>query len=613
MVPLSTRIVCQILRGDILPNPHIDIQQWTYDQIRNVYVPLDPLLPKVLELYVESVGKRGSVTGISEADIAVLFENRRIISARHVLALYYVLLYNDMVGERRSGLKKQGGDPIYELEEYTDNLLDRIPTKQILSHVEDPLNQPTYHNLYPRFWALMCAQYPEVLDVGGFLCEEGCRDKSAVVPAAVRGFALTGKEMEAADVHNLLSSGKDEDLRGGESSYIGDISRFPLSEISAWWISSVISYLDSLTSMDLQTHFTTVTTNLLPRITNPQTSADVSTQFFSLWISLYTFNPRETCLATVNARKRLDRDAKPYDHHTLVMDPLIVFSCREVFRRGAIRIFLRVLTYYMIASRHRWKKLWTGGIKPEAHLPPTTIDTLLQTQDAAIIQCLLEGLVGGEESIRPFIYDFIHQLFIEDPILIRVVAFQTFPVEILKGVVEGVPSMHVCFDFVPDMLEHPNIRVRVFGLQLFGWLGETYPIEKSLHQAKHLILPSIAHLCLDLSKYNKHLKASRDTALSIPFPPRIEDWTETIVGVLVNIAKAFPSLVESVGSILEELKLPMPIADLRSILRNAYPLQDTDSAMDALAKFQDAVSLTFGKVLREVVLIDPEMLDKSIR
>ncbi|KND02752.1 uncharacterized protein SPPG_01835 [Spizellomyces punctatus DAOM BR117] len=587
MVSLSTRIVCQILRGDILPKPNVDIQQWTFDQIKNAHVPLDPVLPKALELYVESVGKRGPVTGISEADIALLFENRKTISARHVLALYYVLLYNDMVEERRSGLQKQGGDPIYELEEYTDNLLDRIPTKQILSHVEDPSNQPTYHTLYPRFWALMCAQYPEVLDVGGFLCEEGCRDKSAVVPAAVRGFALIGKEMEAADVNILLSSGKEEDLR------------------------AVISYLDSLTLMDLQTHFATVTTNLLPRITNPQTTSDISTQFFSLWISLYTINPRETCLATVNTLRPLN--AKPYDHHTLVMDPLIVFSCREVFRRGALRIFLRVLTYYMIASKHRWRKLWAGGIKPEAYLPPTTIDTLIQTQDAAIIQCLLEGLVGGEESIRPFIYDFIHQMFIEDPILIRVVAFQTFPVEILKGVVEGVPSMHVCFDFVPGMLEHPNIRVRVFGLQLFGWLGETYPIEKSLHQAKHLILPNIAHLCLDLSKYNKHLKASRDTATTIPFPPRVEGWTETIVGVLVNIAKAFPSLVESVGNLLEELKLPMPMAELRSILRNAYPLQDTDSPLDALAKFQDAVSLTFGKVLRDVVLMDPEMLDKSIR
>ncbi len=39
--------------------------------------------------------------------------------------------------------------------------------------------------------------------------------------------------------------------------------------------------------------------------------------------------------------------------------------------------------------------------------------------------------------------------------------FQGYPLELLPVTVSGVPSMHICLDFVPELLSQPDLEKQV--------------------------------------------------------------------------------------------------------------------------------------------------------
>lgn len=71
---------------------------------------------------------------------------------------------------------------------------------------------------------------------------------------------------------------------------------------------------------------------------------------------------------------------------------------------------------------------------------------------------------------------YIHQRFLEKPLLIKIVHFQSYPPSLIQIMVEGVPSMHVCLEFLPEMLNAPSRVWSDFGIMLSGYLIKKYPI-----------------------------------------------------------------------------------------------------------------------------------------
>ena len=53
----------------------------------------------------------------------------------------------------------------------------------------------------------------------------------------------------------------------------------------------------------------------------------------------------------------------------------------------------------------------------------------------------------------------------------------------------GVPSMHICLDFVPELLQQSQTEKQLFGIELAAQLSLQYPLPKSL---------SIARLCINV-------------------------------------------------------------------------------------------------------------------
>jgi integrator complex subunit 2 len=78
----------------------------------------------------------------------------------------------------------------------------------------------------------------------------------------------------------------------------------------------------------------------------------------------------------------------------------------------------------------------------------------------------------------------LHQAFIADPNLAKLVHFQGYPMELLPVTVAGIPSMHICLDFLPELLSQPDSEKQIFAVNLASHLGIQFALPKSLSVAK---------------------------------------------------------------------------------------------------------------------------------
>lgn len=85
---------------------------------------------------------------------------------------------------------------------------------------------------------------------------------------------------------------------------------------------------------------------------------------------------------------------------------------------------------------------------------------------------------GVLEEIRMLTCNFIHDLFIENPLMIKLIHFQGYPTPLLPIMVGGVPSMHICLEFLPELIHQPQIEKQIFGVQLAAHLIEKYPLAR---------------------------------------------------------------------------------------------------------------------------------------
>ena len=64
-------------------------------------------------------------------------------------------------------------------------------------------------------------------------------------------------------------------------------------------------------------------------------------------------------------------------------------------------------------------------------------------------------------EVRCLVCSYLHQMFIAEPSMVKLVHFQGYPLQLLSMMVSGVPSMHICLDFIPELLAQPETHKQV--------------------------------------------------------------------------------------------------------------------------------------------------------
>jgi hypothetical protein len=143
----------------------------------------------------------------------------------------------------------------------------------------------------------------------------------------------------------------------------------------------------------------------------------LTNSYVKLWRKMYSNNPMEIALKTVNSKLSIQ------NHKEIYKNIIILFEMKIMDE-----IFLQILESYMIASR----KYIQSIDKEQSQM-------LILTQDSTILQILLEKCLKIEE--KQLIFTFIHQRFIENPILAKLIHFQTYPISLIQHTIHGIESM----------------------------------------------------------------------------------------------------------------------------------------------------------------------------
>lgn len=345
----------------------------------------------------------------------------------------------------------------------------------------------------------------------------------------------------------------------------------------------------------------------LPLLLDPRSNSTVLEAFKNTWDQLNSLMPHELWAMTINAcRSNIETSAiksggDNYSYEWLVQDPLLLFNVDlRVFRTPVVfRMFIQILGAVMVASRHYFRTIFEGhqiGHQSQDY-GEIHLGTAISLQDIILIQMLLEicqsrtsrtkpvvnvksaatlsGAVDAISStaessdmdvdnsleqydeaeddvikeIRIVTFNFLHQQFIDNKNLAKLIHFQGYPLDLIPIMVKGVDSIHICIDFLPELLLRPpanapgmtgrgsgsgvkggmpsdEFELQVFALRFAAQLCERFPLPNTLQMATEVILPRLRALAIGTGFSSVVLESA--TVLAKAFPTLRED----IVGIL---------------------------------------------------------------------------------
>ena len=453
------------------------------------------------------------MTGISEAELSSLLSPSNNMPCR-VLAFYYLLLYRRGLSDLKLKVESQrSAVPLPH--EYSVSLLGDDSAKTLLLHTRNNLQQ--YSAVYPTFLKLLVSQFPFLCDPQELLAED----------EAKAHISKLDKNSEAFDVREYLQQIMEALEKGAESrSYymirnmLKRHHEFIPSEIVARCVPHVVKH-----------------------------GFRVQGSFILLWEKSAALNPQQTWL---NTAKTLINPKLTEDD--LWANPLQLFQIPDDISRSSVgvKILLHILKGYLSLCRARLGELDPPqSIKtdpPQANKSKEHEDNkalYITLQNSAIVQLLLDLTSGANTpDTRPtaiesnhchensaLVYNFLHDFFINNDGLSKLVCWQTFNLSQIEGVVNGVPSLHVACKFTTNMLQQASLQKQLFAVCLLSHLAVQYPIQQTLQACNEMLQWAI----------------SQTSQLSTL-------WTLLSLGSLVRISKAFPPLADPITRLLVNQK-----------------------------------------------------------
>uniref|UniRef100_A0A914GYT5 Uncharacterized protein n=1 Tax=Globodera rostochiensis TaxID=31243 RepID=A0A914GYT5_GLORO len=166
--------------------------------------------------------------------------------------------------------------------------------------------------------------------------------------------------------------------------------------------------------------------------------------------------------------------------------PLVLFRVdSRIFRSPPhLRCFCRSLTFYLAASRDvntlQLARSSLNSSKGEIEEKEALLRSFGGTQRLAVVQTFIELCDCADsddlDEIRQILSSQIHQLFIADTHLPKLVHFNMYPLRLIPVIVRRVPSAHVLINSISELITGGNLERRIFAVVLITELLELYKI-----------------------------------------------------------------------------------------------------------------------------------------
>lgn len=607
---LPVHCIHQLLKSRAFSKHKVPIKNWIYKQICNSVTPLHPVLPALIEVYVNSIilpNQKGHVEhthkALSEQEIQQVFQNTTFSSNQEscrqlpsgseptdtnqideaansnrnltpqLLLLYYLLLYEDIRLCNMASIISNGR----HVKSYSNEFMSELPIKYLLQQAQK--NQQEYSVLFSPLLRLLVTHFPHLSLVDDWIDEESISlEHTCCVPLS---------EL------NVIEAFEEIEINPGNTIKWLKIM-MKKSPTDLWPLAKT-----------LIRYFKKILSSTVPRL--------VQELYKNVWIRLNTVFPRRLWVMSINALMPEDAVTRNFTltQENILIDPLQVLRCDErVFRcASALAIVLRILQASLAASksqlsRHMLDKplIEIGNqVKSDTDREELKL-ALVASQESVAVQILLEACLESEEDrikpgrqwalreVRGVICSHIHQVFIAEPSLAKLVHFQGYPRELLPITVRGIPSMHICLDFIPELLSMAEMDKQVFAIDLTSHLSLQYALPKSL---------SIAKLCLN----------TLTTLLGVLSSDTRIEMFRAILPCIVRFSEAFPPLLDECIMFLMQLGR---IAESQSALGRSASLPTLYLGPEAKVRSQSKRSQYAEKLVDEVKETYSKLLDDAV-
>ncbi|CAG9536504.1 unnamed protein product [Cercopithifilaria johnstoni] len=455
---LPAHCITQLLSTNSFSKHSVPIQDWIGAQIANCSTPLHPVVTDLLDAYAASCFTASEFSSancpLSEEFVLNLFSGEVMDENKMVprlLTFFFLLCYRKSF---ESHAQRRTVQPFYSVK-----IEEVIPVRFLLNVVE---TRPDHFRAVRSPLVYLCGlYYPYMLPtVDSLLLSVDDELKNPEMRTIARGIPLsTSLLLKAFD-------GIDENP-SNSMRFIRLLQKSTLRE--------------QMQAMDAIVHAMVVALN-------PSTPLLFASGAVAIWKRLENIVPRSLCEATVCAWS-----TDELKHDLLVEQPLFLFRCDERLFENEILFpcYLRILSFYLSASRtfllQKLQNNQSGRDEQRIEREELT-RSLIGAQDSAVVQILLE-ICGRFKNItiHRLCCAYIHQMFIADPVLSKLVHFQGYPLRLIPLAVREIPSMHICLEFVHEILALADISKRMFAIVLIAELAQQYKIESSFIRVELLL------------------------------------------------------------------------------------------------------------------------------
>ncbi|XP_036054046.1 integrator complex subunit 2 isoform X2 [Onychomys torridus] len=613
-------------------------QDWIYRQLCETSTPLHPQLLPLIDVYINSILTPASKSNpeatnqpVTEQEILNIFQeviggdsvrlSQRFSITAQLLVLYYILSYEEALLANTKTLASMQRKP----KSYSSSLMDQIPIKFLIRQAQGL--QQELGGLHSALLRLLATNYPHLCIVDDWICEEEVTGTDALLRRML-----------------LTSNAKSHSPKQLQEAF----SSVPVNHTQ---VMQIMEHLTLLSASELIPYAEVLTSNM-NQLLNSGVPRRILQTVNKLWMVLNTVMPRRLWVMTVNALQpsiKFIRQQK-YTQNDLMIDPLIVLRCdRRVHRCPPLMdITLHMLNGYLLASKaylsahlketaeqDRPSQNNTVGLLGQTDAPEVTREelknALLAAQDSAAVQILLEICLPTEEEkakganadislrtaqsvipsssgtldkevedgegsllcnlreVQCLICCLLHQMYIADPNIAKLVHFQGYPCELLPLTVAGIPSMHICLDFIPELIAQPELEKQIFAIQLLSHLCIQYALPKSLSVAR-LAVNVMGTLLTVLTQAKRY-------AFFMPTLPS-----------LVSFCRAFPPLYEDIMSLLIQIgqvcasDVATQTRDIDPIITRLQQIKEKPSGWSQICK-----DLSYKNGSRDTGSMDPDV------
>uniref|UniRef100_A0A665VZH7 Integrator complex subunit 2 n=1 Tax=Echeneis naucrates TaxID=173247 RepID=A0A665VZH7_ECHNA len=583
---LPIHCIYQLLRSRAFTKHKVSIKDWIYRQLCETTTPMHTQLIPLIDAYINSILTPASKANpeatnqpVTEQEILNIFGSRggrqRYSITTQLLILYYILSYEENLLASTKQLALMQRKP----KSYSAALMDQIPIKYLVTQAQGL--QQELGGLHSALLRLLATNYPHLCLVEDWVCEE---EVTGTLPL-LRKMMLTSNTCRytQSQLHQAFQKLPSSSPR---------LMRI-LEHLTLLSPGDLIPYAEALTASMALLLESAVPRRILQTLSKLWMGLN-TVMPRRLWVM--TVNALQPSAKLLRQQRYTQNDLMVDPLIVLRCDQR-VYRCPPFMDivlhmlNGyllASKAYLHGHLKETADFDRQTQTVSSLGVPGQPDTPEVTREelknALLAAQDSAAVQILLEVCLptseeqrlgantesllrsirgpipgkakqgslgpkvrGGVENDEPegglfsdlrevqcLICCLLHQMFIADPNIAKLVHFQGYPQALLPLTVAGIPSIHICLDFIPELLAQPQLEKQIFAIQLLSYLCTQYALPKSL---------SVARLAISVM----------GTLLTVLTHAKRFSFFMPTLPCLVAFCQAFPPLYDEVASLLVQV------------------------------------------------------------